>query len=885
MTPEQWRRVTAVFHEALLRAPASRDAFLDEACGNDPGVRTEVHKLLAGHGAAGLFGAVPAQAIAGARPLAAEPDTHAAMPVASATTTRSTDAQSVGPYRLLELIGEGGMGEVWLAEQLHPLRRQVAVKLIRRGMDSRHVIARFEAERQALALMDHPAIATVFDGGTTSDGRLYFAMEYVKGEPITTYCDRLRLSTDERVELFIQVCEGVQHAHQKGVIHRDLKPSNVLVTLREDRAVPKIIDFGIAKAVAQPLTDQSLHTALGSLIGTPGYISPEQTESGGLDVDTRTDIYALGVILYELLTGALPIAETELRDASLLELMRLIREKEPLRPSTRVSQLGAVSSAVSHCHRSDPQKLVSRLRGDLDWITMKALEKDRTRRYGTASTFAADLRHHLLDEPVVAGPPTARYRAKKFVRRHRLGVVTSALTMVALVAVAVTVFVQAGRIARERDRANLEAVRASREAEASRQVTDFLVGLFKVSDPGEARGNAVTAREILDRGAARIASELSAQPEVQAVLMSTMGTVYQSLGIYKEAAALLTRSLEARRRLFGNDNALVATTLHDLGTLKVLMGDYDEGRKALSEALALRERLLGANSVEVATTTGSLGILAYERGEFGRAESFFRRQLEVLRAASTVPGEKTADALNDLAMTIQMVRADYDEAKALLRESLDIRRNVLGATHPSLGQSLNNLAMAHYRAKEFEAAEPLFREALERNRASFGDAHPEVAASLSSLALVLRERGAYAEANALWARALEMDRTLLGGGHQSVGISLAYWGESLRRSGDAKGGETKLREALAVFAATLAPNHMRAVDARTLLAMCFVDQRRFAEAETLLLPAHAILATQFSADHARVVGAVERLVALYDAWARREKAAEWRSRLPATSRD
>jgi serine/threonine protein kinase/tetratricopeptide (TPR) repeat protein len=328
----------------------------------------------------------------------------------------------VGTYRLLEKVGEGGMGEVWLAEQARPVHRQVALKLIKSGMDTAHVVARFDAERQALALMDHPAIARVFDGGTTPEGRPYFVMEFVRGESIAAYAIHHKLSLRDRIELFIQVCEGVQHAHQKGIIHRDLKPSNVLVTIRDDRAVPKIIDFGVAKAITQSLAGQTLHTEFGALVGTPEYMSPEQAEMSGLDVDTRTDVYALGVILYKLLTGTLPFDAKSLREKPLDEIRRTIREVDPSRPSTRVTKLPA---ARGDAPSPDTMRLARQLRGDLDWITMKALEKDRTRRYGSVSDLAADLRRHLDDQPTLASPPSIVYRVQKFVRRHWLGVAAS----------------------------------------------------------------------------------------------------------------------------------------------------------------------------------------------------------------------------------------------------------------------------------------------------------------------------------------------------------------------------------------------------------------------------------------------------------------------------
>ena len=497
--------------------------------------------------------------------------------------TGPSSAGSFGRYRLLQRVGEGGMGEVWLAEQTEPVRRQVALKVIKAGMDSAQVVARFEAERQALALMDHPAIATVFDGGTTPQGRPYFAMEYVKGEPITTYCDRHLLSTRERLGLFTQVCEGVQHAHQKGIIHRDLKPSNVLVTIQDDRPVPKIIDFGVAKATAQHLTERSLFTELGVLIGTPEYMSPEQAEMGSLDIDTRTDIYALGVLLYELLTAALPFDRKDLRQAGIAEIQRIIREKEPPRPSTRITQPGPASTEAAKNRHTEPRRLVSELRGDLDWITMRALEKDRTRRYQTANALAADVHRHMNNEPVSAGPPSAAYRAGKFVRRHRFGVTTAVALVLLLAASALALGVQAQRIARERDRAN-------HEAEAARQVSDFLVELFRVSDPGQARGNTVTAREILDRGASKIDQDLRTQPLVQARLMSTMGRVYESLGLYDQALPLLESALATRRRLHGEEHLEVAESLIGLGGLRWHKGEYEAARPQIGRA-SCRERV------------------------------------------------------------------------------------------------------------------------------------------------------------------------------------------------------------------------------------------------------------------------------------------------------
>ena len=361
------------------------------------------------------------------------------------------ESKSIGPYRLLQLLGEGGMGEVWLAEQKIPIHRTVALKLIKAGMDTKTVVARFESERQALALMDHPSIARVFDAGSTPEGRPYFVMEYVPGLPITEYCDKHRLTMKERLELFAQVCDGVQHAHQKAIIHRDLKPSNVLVVEQANKAVPKIIDFGLAKATGPRLTDKTMFTELGVMMGTPEYMSPEQADQREQNIDTRTDVYSLGVILYQLLVGVLPFEVKALRAAGLEAILRVIREQEPPKPSTRIRSLGPASAETAEQRKEEPRSFARHVQGELDWITMKALEKDRTRRYASPAELGADIGHYLRNEPVLAHPPSAGYRASKFVRRHRFGVLAAATAVVLLIGFAVAMGVQARRIATERD--------------------------------------------------------------------------------------------------------------------------------------------------------------------------------------------------------------------------------------------------------------------------------------------------------------------------------------------------------------------------------------------------------------------------------------------------
>ena len=739
-------------------------------------------------------------------------------------TRLSSDAvvasRSFGPYRLLRLIGEGGMGEVWLADQTAPVRRQVAVKLVKAGMDTAQVVARFEAERQALALMDHPAIATVYDGGSTPEGRPYFAMEFVKGEPITTYCDRHKLTMRGRLELFAQACDGVQHAHQKGVIHRDLKPSNVLVAVQDDRPVPKIIDFGVAKATALQLTDRTLQTEFGAMVGTIEYMSPEQAEMGGLDIDTRTDVYALGVILYELLTGALPFESKELREAGLLEMRRTIREKEPPRPSTRITRLGDHSTAAATNRHTEPRRLASLLRGDLDWVTMRALEKDRTRRYQTVNALASEVRRYLNHEPVVAGPPSAVYRAKKFVRRHRFGVGAAATLVVLLAAFGVTMAVQAKRIALERDRAN-------REAETARQVSSFLVGLFEVAKPSEAAANSVTAREILDKGAARIQSDLREQPAVQATLMSTMGEAYHSLGSYKKARALKDQALALERRVYGaqsleaaggltslaetlsrqaehteaeqaareavdiarsgpGSEVALARALRELAWALYLQGSLDEAETAAREAHALYARLPDPPEKELADCLSTIGGILFDKADLAGAASAYEETVAHRRRAFGPSHSRTVSASANLA-AVWIAQGELAKAEAAYRDIVALDRQQLGPDHPSLGKSLSNLGAILYLQKKYYEAENYYRQALAIDRRAMGERHPDVATNLTNIGQALTMQKKYAEAEAVLAEAIAIKREGMGTDHPDVALAMTFLADSLCRSGKAQG--------------------------------------------------------------------------------------------------
>jgi serine/threonine protein kinase len=738
-----------------------------------------------------------------------------------------------GRYRIKEKLGKGGMGTVYAADQIEPVRRFVAVKIIKLGMDTQEVIARFEAERQALAVMDHPNIAKVFDGGATDMGRPFFVMELVRGIPLTDYCDKHKLTTRERLELFIPICRAVQHAHQKGLIHRDLKPSNVLVSIQDGKPVPKVIDFGIAKAMDHRLTQQTIFTEQGQLIGTPEYMSPEQAEMTGLDIDTRTDIYTLGVMLYELLVGILPFDTKRLRSAAFGEIQRIIRETDPPKASTRLSGLGDKSVVIAEQRQTDPSSLRKQLRGDLDWIILRAMEKDRTRRYETCTGLAMDIHRYLHNEPVAARPPSTAYKMSKFAKRHKAGLAAGVIVTTALIlslVLATAGLVRARRAeavaADERDRANQEAVTAS-------QVSDFLTGLFYVSDPSQALGNTITAREILDRGTERIQNELDDQPLIKARLMDTMGQVYRNLGLFDQASALMQQALDVRRQNLGGDHLVISNSLNSLASLYYSTGRLDESEKLFREALEIRLRVQGEDHLEVST------------------------------------------CLNNLAMTVKAL-GRYDEAEPMYRRALEIRRQHHGSEHLQIANSLNNLGMFLYRKGELPEAEELFREALAMNRKLLGDVHPEVSANLNNLGLVLRDSKKYPEAEEMFRQVISMERKFYGDEHPAIARGLINLAALLERAGNLDEAEQIYREGMEIRSQIFSENHWETATAKNLLGGCLTKSGDFSQAEKLLLESFEIIKNQFGVDHPRTRSARRRVISFYEAWGKPDKAAEYK---------
>jgi len=738
----------------------------------------------------------------------------------------------VGNYRIIQKLGVGGMGEVYEAEQIKPIRRKVALKLIKWGMDTKQVVARFENERQALALMNHSNIAKVFDAGATEKGRPYFIMECVKGIPITEYCDKMRLDNRKRLELFTQVCDGVQHAHQKGIIHRDIKGSNVLVMIQDEKPVPKIIDFGVAKATAQRLTERTVFTEMGQLIGTPEYMSPEQAEMTGLDIDTRTDVYSLGVLLYELLVGVLPFDAKELRSAGFDEIRRKVREDEPQKPSTRLTTPGFDTTRATRNRKTDLSTLTKQLKGELDWIAMKAMAKDRTQRYASVSELAADIGRYLRHEPVLAGPPSAVYRLRKYVKRHKVGVAAAALVILAMI-IGIT-GTSIGLV-----KATKAEKKAREEAETAQQVSDFLVELFKVSDPGEARGNSITAREILDKGAGKIDKELDAQPRIQSRLMETMGRVYRNLGLYTQAAPILEKSLSLKRRVYSEEHLEVATSLHTLAVLYDTQGKYQEAESLFRQSLAIKEKILGQDHLDVAKSFNSIAVVCLNQGKHEEAETYFQRSLAIKEKNLNPDHPNIGITLINLGIFYHQ-HNKFGKAEPFLKRALSISEKALGLDHPDVAASLNNLGSLYEDMGKREEAEPLYERSLAIWEKALGPEHSDVGIVLHNLANLYRDQGKYNKAEPYYLRSLAIFQRALGEEHPYVAYSFRECANLYRDQGKRREAEILYQRSLEIFVKSVGENHLNVAETLEQYALLLRKIDRTDDAEKMEDRAKAI---------------------------------------------
>jgi len=692
-----------LFNKAADLPMVEQTPFLDQECGSNSELRAEVESLL--------------ECLEDS-----QIDSLKAIDQLDESALELT-GKKIGPYKLIRLMGEGGFGSVYMAEQESPIHRMVALKIIKLGMDTKKVIARFEAERQALAMMDHPNIAKVLDAGATDTGRPYFVMELVNGVPITEFCDEKGLSMEQRLELFTRVCQAVQHAHLKGIIHRDLKPSNVLVFIHDGVPIPKVIDFGIAKATNKQLTEETFLTEYCHFLGTPEYMSPEQAGLDGQDIDTRTDIYSLGVLLYVLLTGRTPFDWKTLGKAAYGEVQRIIREVDPPTPSQALSRLGPDLKKVAKCRRVTPSLLSKTMQGDLDWIVMKSLEKERSRRYETAADLAADIQRHIEHEPVWAGPPGAAYKVSKFIRRHRIGVTATAVTAAALIvglSLALMGFFQAERA---RQQENIHRRLAENEVTKFEAVNSFLHDMMESVNPSRALGREITMRRVLDEAAKKIdEGSLAEQPGVEAAVRMTLGDTYRALGLFSTAEGHYYQAEKINMKRQGEDHP------------ETLLA-----RSKRSKSISLQERYV-------------------------EAEELFRLTYEKQKKILGMEHPDTMYTLNGLAVSLWR-QDEYKEAEKYHREALEIELRVFGDDDPSTIRSLVNLGTVLYFQSRLDEAEECLREGLAKDYKVFGPDHPESLSTMNNLGLVMEAKGNLGEAIELYQKAANTQHFILGANH------------------------------------------------------------------------------------------------------------------------
>ncbi len=846
MTDTLRRKAEQIFQKVADLPPERWSAFLDEHCrSEDPAIRADVESLLE-HMESEKVASLHAEAGA------PEGDAHAV-------------GGMVGPYKLLQLIGEGGFGAVYMAEQEQPVRRRVALKIIKLGMDTKQVIARFEAERQALALMEHPNIAKVLDAGATDTGRPYFVMELVKGIPVTEYCDCNSLTTRQRLELFISICRAVQHAHQKGIIHRDIKPSNVLVTLHDGVPVPKVIDFGIAKATSQRLTEKTLFTEFLQFIGTPQYMSPEQAEMSGLDVDTRTDIYSLGVLMYELLTGTTPFDAKTLRRAALGEIQRIIREEDPPTPSRRLSTMGAQVAEIAKVRCAEAKTLSRLMRGDLDWIVMRSLEKDRTRRYETAAALADDIQYHLNNEPVMAGPPGRGYKVRKFIRRHQVGVFAGSMIAVALLiglALATYGFIEARQ---ERDRAwsaeqvaKQQAEKARTEAESAKAINAFFNDMLTSVDPMQVRllsafapderlaswasggfPRDVSLAEMVRQAAAELGEAFDGKQELEAASRETIGMTLRGLGLFSDAEPQLRSALEIRRRTLGDNHPDTLRSALALGDLVLEAGKGAEAEPLVRAAYDGMCEVHGCDNAKTLCCAAILAQVLSDQGKYKEAEKFFR---ETLGTQLRILGLEHRDTLSTMwrQSVSYLSQWELTEGEALARKLHDVAAKTLGPD-----DSLNILSkpllgwwyLARY---EYEKAEAVFRPGLEQCRRILGPEHPVTYMTLHGLARSLQGAGVQDKKERLHREALAGLRATRGRLHWHTISTTADFAGWLDRRGKFAEAEQLMRALVADCARSLGEEHSKTLGAMFELAAFLERVGKFDEAVGVL---REILAT------------------------------------------
>ncbi len=854
----------AIFAQAFeLDSPADRERYLARACRDDAGLRDEVESLLMAFAGAGAGNASESHVFS-----TMTPEERQAAEGPSAV---------IGAYTLLEQIGEGGMGIVYMAEQTHPLQRKVALKIIKPGMGSRQAIARFEAERQALALMDHPSIARVFDAGSTAAGHPYFVMELVKGIPITEYCDRARLTPRERLALLISVCQAIQHAHQKGIIHRDIKPSNVLVSLYDGKPVPKVIDFGVAKAIDQRLTERTLFTHHGAIVGTLEYMSPEQAENSDLDIDTRSDVYALGVLLYELMTGTTPLERQRTRQAPYSEVVRRIREEEPPKLSTRLSKTEGLAG-VAAARGTEPARLARMTRGDLDWIAMKALEKDRERRYATANDLARDLERYLAGEPVEAAAPSAGYRLRKYARKHLAALVTVGAFLAVLVTATAFSAWQAVRAIRE------EANARQAEVEA-RAVERFFREKVLVAARAPGRegglGRDVTLRAAIDAAEPTIAGDFVTQPKVEAAIRDTLGTTYMHQGELARAIRQHERALALRQATLGPEAPETLTSMRELAQCYRLADRAVEAVPLLEKVLAVHNAALGPEAPETQNAINNLAVVYQAAQRLPEALPLLEQVVDHAEKALGPNNLGTLLAMNNLAAAYKAANR-LSDALRLFEKVYTSRKATLAPNDPDLLTSTNNLGATYQVVGRTAEAIVLFEEVLPRRQATLAPDHPDTLVTMSNLAQAYRETGQTARAVRLFEELLGYRRVKLEPGHADTLRTMNYLAAVYLETQRFQDAERLLRECWEFRRKGKADDWLRFYT-MSQLGDCLAGQGKPAEAEPLLIEGcKGLIASAAKVPLARrkdASAAAARIVSFYDTWGQPEKAAAWRREL------
>ena len=821
MSPERQQQADELFREAVDLPREDRERFVRDRCGLDAELAEHVLALIA---------RAPRDSGIGLDPT---------LTPGEPAEEESPPESRIGPYRLIERVGEGGFGVVYRAQQDAPVRRQVALKVIKLGMDTRQVMARFDAERQALAILDHPNIARVIDAGATETGRPFFVMELVTGTPITEYCDQQRMTVRQRVELLEPVCQAVQHAHQKGIIHRDLKPGNVLVSVVDGKAVPKIIDFGIAKAIDQRLTEATLFSLENQMIGTPAYMAPEQA-GGATDIDTRADVYSLGVILYELLTGVTPFDVQRLRSAAYHEIQRIVRDVEPPRPSTRLSQIQQLPSVAAN-RAVDPGRLSQSIRGELDWIVMKCLEKDRARRYETANGLAADLRRYLSDEPVIASPPSRLYRTRKLLRRHKVAFAV-ATGFVAVLAAATGISLWQAKVAlQQRDRADREAAEARsqrNEAERRQRESEALISFInsdvfagatpeRMPDP---RVRTEIATRMLHPAAEAAALRLGGEPLVKAAVMNQIGKSLYLLGRAADAEPLLQQSVDLLTAEYGPEHPRSLKALSDYAVAIAELDRRDDAEALHRRVLEARTRILGPEHAETLVSMINLSALLSKMGRAAEAEPLARQVVDIRTRLMGPADLATLDAMQSLAVLLGTLGRPA-EAEPLYRQILEVRTQVLGADHHDTVAALGNYGAVQFRLDRADEAEPLLRRAMEAYVRRYGPEHPATMSFQSNYLSMLIQLGRLEEAERLSRELLQSQARLLGEEHTSTIMSMHKLAAVLSQGGRADEAEPLYQRVLEIRSRKLGRDHPNTIMSIHDYAVALVRMERPVEAE------------------------------------------------------